>query len=111
MGGLGLLGLAVVLVVGLAGPLLATPRRARIPVVIGEILAGVLVGHTGFGWVNPDEPVLSFLASAGFALVMLVAGSHVPLRHPALRQASGAARCWPWRPRCWPCRPASASRR
>ncbi|GLY70460.1 cation:proton antiporter [Amycolatopsis taiwanensis] len=74
---------------GLAGPLLATYRRARIPVVTGEIVAGVLVGRTGFGWVNPDEPVLSFLASAGFALVMLVAGSHVPLRHPALRQALG----------------------
>jgi Kef-type K+ transport system membrane component KefB len=84
-----LLGLAVVLLAGLVGPLLATHRRARIPVVIGEILAGVLLGRTGLGWVNPDEPVLSYLASAGFALVMLVAGSHVPLRHPALRQALG----------------------
>jgi Kef-type K+ transport system membrane component KefB len=37
--------------------------------------------------VNADEPVLSFLASAGFALVMLVAGSHVPLRNAALRVA------------------------
>ncbi|WP_313885688.1 cation:proton antiporter [Fodinicola feengrottensis] len=47
----------------------------------------MLVGRTGLQWVDPTEPVLSFLASAGFALVMLVAGSHVPLRDPALRVA------------------------
>jgi Kef-type K+ transport system membrane component KefB len=82
-----LFGLVVVLVAGLAGPVLATPERARVPVVVGEILAGVLVGRTGLGWVRPDQPVLSFLATAGFALVMLVAGSHVPLRHNALRIA------------------------
>ncbi|WAL63868.1 cation:proton antiporter [Amycolatopsis cynarae] len=80
-----LFGLAVVLAVGLAGPLLAAPARARVPVAVGEVLAGVVIGRTGFGWVRPEEPVLSFLATVGFALIMLVAGSHVPLRHPALR--------------------------
>ncbi|MET8848587.1 cation:proton antiporter [Amycolatopsis sp. NPDC004625] len=81
--------LALVLLAGLAGPLLAAPRCARVPVVVGEILVGVAVGHTGAGWVNADDPILSFVASAGFALVMLVAGSHVPLRDSALRVASG----------------------
>lgn len=81
--------LALVLLAGLAGPLLAAPRRARVPVVVGEILVGVAIGHTGAGWVNADDPILSFVASAGFALVMLVAGSHVPLRDSALRVASG----------------------
>ena len=80
--------LAVVLLAGLAGPVLATPRRARVPVVVGEIVLGVVVGRTGAGWVHADDPLLSFVASAGFALVMLVAGSHVPLRHTALRIAA-----------------------
>lgn len=79
--------LSVVLAAGLAGPLLAVPRRARLPVVVGEILLGVALGRTGTGWIDPDQPVLSYLASAGFALVMLVAGSHVPLRNAALRVA------------------------
>ncbi len=79
--------LALVLVVGLAGPLLATPKSARIPVVVGEILLGVLVGRTGLGWVRADTPELSFLATIGFGLVMLEAGSHVPLGDPALRGA------------------------
>ncbi len=84
-----LAGLALVLAIGFVGPVLATPARLRIPVVVGEILVGVLFGRTGFGWVRPDEPVLSFLASAGFALVMLVAGSHVPIRNVELRAQLG----------------------
>ncbi|MGW4397848.1 cation:proton antiporter [Amycolatopsis nivea] len=84
-----LFALAVVLLAGLAGPLLATPERARIPIVVGEILLGVAVGRTGFGWVDAGDPILSSVASAGFALVMLVAGSHVPVRDPALRVAAG----------------------
>lgn len=79
--------LALVIAAGLTGPLLAAPRRARLPVVVGELLAGVLIGRTGAGWVHADDPVLSFLAAAGFALVMLAAGSHVPLRDAALRVA------------------------
>ena len=78
---------ALILAIGLAGPILAVPRRLGIPVAVGEILLGVAVGRTGTGWINPSDPVLSFLASAGFALVMLVAGSHVPLRDAALRHA------------------------
>ncbi|MFE3175962.1 cation:proton antiporter [Amycolatopsis sp. NPDC059090] len=84
-----LFAMAVVLLAGLAGPLLATPKRARIPIVVGEILLGVAVGRTGLGWVKADDPILSYVASAGFALVMLVAGSHVPLRDSALRVAAG----------------------
>lgn len=84
---MGLGSLALVLALGLLGPLLATPQRTRIPVVVGEILAGVVVGRSGFGWVNPADPILAFLASAGFALVMMVAGSHVPARNPALRSS------------------------
>jgi len=80
-----LAGLALVLLVGLAGPLLATPTRFRVPVVVGEIMAGVLVGRTGLGWVHPEDRVLNFLAAAGFALVMLVAGSHLPVRDSELR--------------------------
>jgi Kef-type K+ transport system membrane component KefB len=79
--------LTLVLLAGLAGPLLATPARWRLPIVVGEILVGVLVGRTGTGWISPADPVLTFLATVGFALVMLVAGSHVPLRNAALRVA------------------------
>ena len=86
--------LALCAAVGLIGPLLALPRGLRIPVVIGELAAGIAIGHTGFGVIDPSEQTLSFLAQVGFALVMFVAGSQVPIRDPRLRVGLrvGAAR-------------------
>jgi Kef-type K+ transport system membrane component KefB len=79
--------LAVICLVGLLGPVLAAPRQWHLPIVLGELVAGVVIGRTGFGWVDAGEPTYSFLADIGFALVMFVAGTHVPLRDPALRPA------------------------
>ncbi|MDR6909177.1 Kef-type K+ transport system membrane component KefB [Rhodococcus fascians] len=86
--------LALCAAVGLFGPLLALPRGLRIPVVIGELVAGIVIGHTGFGVIDPSEQTLSLLAQVGFALVMFVAGSQVPIRDPRLRVGLrvGAAR-------------------
>lgn len=81
--------LALIVLVGLAGPVLAGPARLRMPVVVGETLAGVAVGRTGLGWIHADDPVLTFLATAGFALVMLTAGSHVPVMDRRLRSQLG----------------------
>jgi Kef-type K+ transport system membrane component KefB len=77
--------LAVVALVGLLGPLLSLPRRWGLPVVLGELLGGIVLGPTGFGVLHPANPTFTFLADVGFALVMFVAGSHVPLRDPVLR--------------------------
>jgi Kef-type K+ transport system membrane component KefB len=81
------LDLAIVCTAALAGPLLATPRRWHLPVVLGELLAGVVLGATGFGVLDAGEPAFSFLGSCGFVLVMFVAGTHVPVRDPRLRLA------------------------
>lgn len=79
--------LAVVGAVALLGPLLAYPRGWHLPVVLGELLAGVAIGRTGLAYVDPGDPVFAFLADIGFALVMFVVGTHVPIRDPALRPA------------------------
>lgn len=84
-----LLGLAGLLAVSLIGPALATPRRARVPVIVGELIAGVLLGTTGLRVVHPTDGVLRFLAQAGFALIMLIAGTHVPIGNVELRKAAG----------------------
>jgi Kef-type K+ transport system membrane component KefB len=83
-----LLGLAGIIAVSLVGPLLAVPRRYGAPIVVGELAVGVVLGTTGFRVIHPNDPVLSFLAQAGFGLVMLVAGSHVPIGNHALRKAA-----------------------
>jgi Kef-type K+ transport system membrane component KefB len=63
-------------------------------VVLGELLAGVVLGATGFGVLDAGEPTFSFLGSCGFVLVMFVAGTHVPVRDSRLLTAlrTGAAR-------------------
>ena len=83
------LSLALIAVVALAGPLLALPVRWRLPVVLGELLAGVVIGRTGFAWVDPDDHTFTLLANIGFALVMFVAGTHVPVRDSLIRTALG----------------------
>ncbi|TFD22400.1 cation:proton antiporter [Cryobacterium sp. TMS1-13-1] len=82
--------LAIISVVALLGPLLAMPRRWNIPVVIGQLAAGVIVGRTGFGLVEAADPTLTLLADVGFALIMFVAGTHVPVRTGAIRAALSA---------------------
>ena len=79
--------LSVVCLVAVAGPLLALPRAWHLPVVLGELVAGMVLGRTGFAYVDALDPTFSFLAEIGFALVMFVAGTHVPVRAPALRSA------------------------
>jgi Kef-type K+ transport system membrane component KefB len=76
--------LSLVVLAGLAGPLLSASDRVLVPVIVGELLAGLVVGRSGFGWVQPDDPTTAFLAAIGFAMLMFVAGMHVPVRQPAL---------------------------
>ena len=47
---------------------------------------GILLGTTGVGYLDACDPRFAFLAEVGFALVMFVAGTHVPLRDLALRR-------------------------
>lgn len=76
--------LALIVAVGLAGPLLAWSERLRIPVVVGELMAGVLVGRTGLQLIDADGSTFMFLADIGFAMVMFIAGTHVPIRDRSL---------------------------
>jgi Kef-type K+ transport system membrane component KefB len=77
--------LALIGLVGVLGPLLALPARWHLPVVLGELAAGLALGTTGARVLHPDNGTFTFLADIGFALVMFVAGSRVPVRDPNLR--------------------------
>jgi Kef-type K+ transport system membrane component KefB len=81
--------LALIALVGILGPLLAIPRRWPLPVVLGELIGGIALGRTGLGVLHPANPTFAFLADVGFALVMFVAGSHVPVGDPQLSAALG----------------------
>nr|WP_245831353.1 cation:proton antiporter [Mycobacterium terramassiliense] len=91
MHGFGFHTLALLTAVGFAGPLLASLPRLRIPVIIGELAVGLIIGKTGFGVVDDANPTFQLLANIGFALVMFVVGTHVPVRDPKLRSAAPRA--------------------
>ena len=85
--------LALVVAAGLVGPLLASMHRLAPPVLVGEIAAGVVIGKSGFDWIDPSDTLLTGLAAIGFALLMFVVGTHLPVRDRRLRSglALGAA--------------------
>src|SRR5262245_29158896 len=79
---------ALIVAVGLFGPLLALlPMRAAPPIVIGEIAAGIVVGRTGTGTLDPNQPTVAFLAAIGFALLMFIVGTNLPVRDRRLRSS------------------------
>jgi Kef-type K+ transport system membrane component KefB len=81
--------LAIISIVALLGPLLAIPLPWRLPVILGELLAGIIVGQSGLRLVDSTDPSITLLADVGFALIMFVAGTHVPVRDGQIRSALG----------------------
>jgi Kef-type K+ transport system membrane component KefB len=80
--------LTLLVAAGLVGPLLSCWRGAPIPVVIGELAAGALIGKTGFQLIEAHASIFPVFYSLGFAMLMMTAGTHVDLRSPEIR--SGA---------------------
>ncbi len=71
---------SLLIVLGLAFmvPLLLSRfRRLRIPIVVGEITAGIIVGRSGFGLVEQNDPVLALLAELGFVFLMFLSGMEI----------------------------------
>ena len=80
--------LALIVAIGLLGPLVARlPTRVAPPVVIGEIVAGVIFGRTGTCTIVATQPTLAFLADIGFALLMFMVAVSLPLRDARLRRS------------------------
>lgn len=69
----------LLLVTGLAFlvPLLAR-RVPQVPIVVGEIIAGIIIGKSGLNLIQPNVP-LTFLAEFGFTLLMFLSGLEVDI--------------------------------
>ncbi len=83
--------LALLVLAGLAGPLLAGGKRQLAPVLVGELIAGAVLGRTGLHLLDPGAQPFPAFFSLGFAMLMLTAGTEVDLGSKDLRQGARRA--------------------
>lgn len=57
----------------------AIARRLRVPVIVAEIVYGILLGRSALNLV-PEHPTVEFLSSFGLVYLMFLAGLHVDVR-------------------------------
>jgi trk system potassium uptake protein len=92
--------LLIVVILASLVPLALSSVRGRlaIPIVVGEIVAGMIVGRSGLGWVLPDNYALDLLKELGFVFLMFLSGMEIDFR--ALRGTQGERVAEPsrWRP-------------
>src|SRR3954452_4323497 len=85
-------GLLLVVAVAFAAPfLLGLAPRLRLPSVVVEIVAGIIIGPSVLGWVHVDEPI-AVLSLVGLALLLFLAGLEIEfeqLRGRVLKLAFG----------------------
>ena len=63
-------------------------KRLRIPIVVGEILAGMIVGRSGFNLIQ-ESSTLDFLSTFGFTYLMFLSGLEVDFSTMAGRRKGG----------------------
>lgn len=74
-------------------------KRLQLPIVVGEIVAGMIIGQSGFKLVSNHDQVLELLAHLGFVFLMFLSGMEIdfsglgfskfkPLKQKQLRMIS-----------------------
>lgn len=88
-------GIVLVPTLAVLAPLLAraVSRWLVLPVIVIEIVLGIVVGPSGLGWIRSD-PFVSMLAQIGLAMLFFVAGSEIEFRAIAGRPLRRALVAW-----------------
>ena len=78
-----------------AAPALAAmlARVVKIPIVVFEIVLGLLVGPAVLGWVHPDD-VLNTLSNLGLAMLFFLAGNEIDFKTISGRPLNRASLGW-----------------
>lgn len=79
---------ALVVLAGLLGPLLAAGRRPRIPVLVGELIGGIILGRSVLHLVDPAAQPFPAIASLGFAMLMLESGTEIDIGSRMVRDTA-----------------------
>lgn len=64
-------------------------RRLHLPDLVGLLVAGVLIGPFGLGWLNQEQPTVQLLSDVGVIYLLFIAGLEIDLAEFArIRQRS-----------------------
>ncbi|MGA7147615.1 MAG: cation:proton antiporter [Microbacterium sp.] len=87
--------LLIIPILGVLAPLLARglSRWVRVPIVVFELLLGILVGPYVLGWATPDA-FIDILSEYGLAMLFFVAGSEIEFA--AFRGRTGRRASFGW---------------
>jgi Kef-type K+ transport system membrane component KefB len=88
-------GLVLIPLLAVAAPLLARGVRpiVRVPIIVFELVLGILVGPAVLGWVEPHA-LLEKLSDFGLAMLFFIAGSEIDFRTVAGRPVVRASLGW-----------------
>lgn len=71
--------LLIIILLAFCVPLvLARLKRLPLPIAVGEIIAGIIIGKSGFGLVE-DSAVLKMLSDLGFVYLMFLSGLEIDI--------------------------------
>ena len=89
------LALVLIPLLAVAAPLLARGVRpvVRVPIIVFELVLGILVGPAVLGWVEPG-PLLDKLSDFGLAALFFVAGSEIDFRAISGKPLARASLGW-----------------
>ena len=89
----------LMVVVGLAllvPIILSRQKKIRLPIIVGEIIAGIIIGKSGFQLIWANDPILEFLAEFGLIYLMFLSGIEIDFgamlakSSPASKKVEGA---------------------
>lgn len=85
----------LIFVVAVVSPLLAraVSRWVRVPIVVFELVIGIILGPAVLGWAGPSDTV-NMLSSFGLAMLFFMAGSEIDLTSLRGRTGRRAAGGW-----------------
>ena len=56
---------------------LSKQKKLQLPIVVGEIIAGILIGKSGFNVIALNDPILEFLSHFGLIYLMFLSGIEI----------------------------------
>jgi Kef-type K+ transport system membrane component KefB len=81
--------LIVIFLAFLVPLVLSRIRQVQLPIVVGEIIAGIVIGRSGLGLVQGPDEMLDLLAEFGFVFLMFLSGMEIDFSNISLSRSNG----------------------